>query len=55
MGSREAKFKNSPPSILLWVVLEPSLQEHRLALVHYLLEAISENPGIIKYTEIALL
>ena len=39
----------------VWVVLEPSLQKHRLGLVHYLLEAISENPGIIKYTEIALL
>lgn len=44
-----------PLSLLLQMVLEPSLEEHCLGLVCYLPEAISENPGIIKYTEIALL
>lgn len=53
----ECKILTPTPtlSLLLQVVLEPSLEEHCLGLVCYLPEAISENPGIIEYTEIALL
>lgn len=56
-GPRGAKRYPPPPALSIppRVVLEPSFEEHGLGLVCYLLEAISENPGIIKYTEIALL
>lgn len=44
-----------PPSFMPWVVLEPSLPETQIRACPLPIESNSENPGIIKYTEIALL